>query len=50
MGAMCAWSRHHVNDKGMWLFTCGIVPCEDGAHGLAVIAKREQGADPVERT
>ena len=50
MGAMCAWSRHHVNDKGMWLFTCGMVPCEDGAHGLAVIAKHEQGKDPVERT
>lgn len=50
MGAMCAWSRHYVNDNGMWLFTCAMVTRDDDEHGLAVIAKREQGADPVERT
>ena len=47
MGAMCAWSRHTVNEKGMWLFTCAI-PAQGGEHGLAVIDRRDKY--PVERT
>jgi len=48
IGAMCAWSRHTVNEKGMWLFTCAI-PAQGGdEHGLAVIDRRDK--DPVERT
>lgn len=49
MGAMCAWSRHTVNDDGMWLFSCAIA---GEGHGVAVIDRRggERKPDPVERT
>lgn len=46
MGAMCALSRHSVDSKGVWLFTCAMT---DGK-GVPVIDRREAGKDPVERT
>ena len=50
MGAMCAWSRHTVNEGGMWLFTCAVASRGGSEHGLAVIDRREGSKDPVERT
>jgi len=51
MGAACAWSRHTVNDHGMWLFTCALVDNgETWPHGLAVIDRRGEYDDPVDRT
>lgn len=50
MGAMCAWSRHTVNEKGMWLFTCAMASKDGTEHGLAVVDRRGPHDDPVERT
>lgn len=51
IGACCAWSRHTVEDNGMWLFTCAAVDNGIRGDGLAVIDRRsEDKPDPIDRT
>lgn len=48
MGAACAWSRRHVREDYVWVFTCGRVEGEDGLAIVDRVGKDDE--DPAERT